>query len=341
MTEARVRNFSSWAQWQLRLTTTTPPAPVPDGAADIPPWRSRARSRLADLLGPFPAPVPPDLEVTDTVDCGAYARHRVVFDTEDTMSVPAYLLVPHDREEPGPAVLAVHGHGPGKAEVCGIDAPDVAAAYAEHHGDYAHQLATRGYVVLAPDLRAFGERSDWQPEGRYQCDLNLVHAFVAGALPLTQNLHDLTVALDVLEEHPLVDPGRIGVVGLSYGGTMSLFLAAWEPRVRACVVSGYLASWLAAHRVPWNLCGSQVLPEMLGTLEHVDVAALVAPRPLLVETGTDDVIFPVDAARATVADLQRVYAALHAPPGALVHDVFEGGHRWHGDLAYPFLERWL
>ena len=199
----------------------------------------------------------------------------------------------------------------------------------------------QGYVVLAPDLRGFGERADWQPEDRYQCDVNLVHTVMAGSLPLAQNLWDLQRALDLLAGHDLVDPGRLGVIGFSYGATMTLFLAALDDRVHAAVVSGYLSSWKAAHRVPWNMCGSQVLPGMLGSLEHVDVAALVAPRPLLVETGTGDALFPEAVARATVAQLRTLYAALGAPDDALEHDVFEGDHRWHGEQVGEFLARWL
>ena len=109
------------------------------------------------------------------------------------------------------------------------------------------------------------------------------------------------------------------------------------------MVSGYLSSWAEAHKMPWNMCGSQVLPGMLGRFEHVDIAALVAPRPLLVESGQDDPIFPVAAAEATIAELRRVYDHLGVPdsPGRLEHDVFDGGHQWHGERAYPFLERWL
>lgn len=289
----------------------------------------------------MPEPVPLDLEIVDSVDCGPYRRDRVVFDSEATMSVPAYLLVPNDRRDPGPAVLAVHGHGPGKDEVCGVDTPAVRAAFAEHKGDYAHTLAERGYVVLAPDLRCFGERADWQPENKYHCDVNLVHALMAASNPLAQNLWDLGRALDVLSEHPLVDADRLGAVGFSYGATMTVFLAAVDERVRAAVVSGYLSSWRAAHRVPWNMCGSQVMPGMLGALEHVDVGALVAPRALLVETGGDDVLFPEAAARATVAQLRGVYRTLDAPDDALVHDVFDGDHMWHGEHVDAFLDHWL
>jgi pimeloyl-ACP methyl ester carboxylesterase len=307
----------------LRLEASAPsdPCPVDDPDA-IPAWRARARTRLDGLLGPIPERVPLDVEVRETLDCGSYSRQSIVFDSEATMSVPAYLLVPHGRGDPGPAVLAQHGHGPGKSEVCGLDD------------------AEAGYVVLAPDLRGFGERADWTPPDKYGCDLNLVHAVAAGAYPLTQNLWDLARALDVLEQHPLVDPERIGMVGLSYGATMTLFLAAWDARVAAAVVSGYLNTWPECHRIPWNLCGSQVLPGMLTELTHVDLGGLVAPRPLLVETGTEDLIFPEAGARAAVGELRTVYRALGAPEH-LVHDVFAGGHRWHGADALPFLDRHL
>jgi len=329
-----VRNFSPWAYWMLRLAATTRPDPLPDDLAGFGPWRERCRERLAALLGPLPEPVPADFEVLEETAADGYRRQRVVFDSEAAMSVPAYLLLPDGAVAPGPAVLAVHGHGPGKAAVCGLVPTETPG------GDYALQLVRRGFVVLAPDLRCFGEREDWNPPDHYACDTNLVHAVMAGANPLTHNLWDLVCCLDVLAAHPAVDPGRIGAAGLSYGATMVLLLAAWDTRVRAAVVSGYFSSWAEAHKVPWNMCGSQVLPGMLGQLEHVDIGALVAPRPLLVETGTEDDIFPLPAAEAAVRDLARVYAHLGAA-GAVEHDVFAGGHQWHGAQAYPFLQRWL
>ena len=338
-----VRNFSPWASWMLKLAATEPVDPIPtveDLAADpgcLDAWRSRVRMRLTAMLGSPPEPVPLDVEVSapTPAEGRSYERSRVVFDSEATMSVPAELLVPVDRTEPGAAVLAIHGHGPGRSHVCSPQPPE-----GDPTGNYAHALASRGYVVLAPDLRCFGERADWNPPDHYACDTNLVHAVMAGESPLAANLWDLARALDVLEDHPLVDPSRIGAVGLSYGGTCTLFLAALDHRVAAAVVSGYLSSWAESHKVPWNMCGSQVLPGMLGHLEHLDVAALVAPRPLLVETGRHDDIFPLDSAIQTVAELRRVYDRLGAGD-RLGHDVFDGGHEWHGEVAYSFLDTWL
>jgi len=331
----RRRNFSPWFQWVTRLLATAAVDPLPDeDLSDWAAWRARCRRRLRELLGPFPEPVPLNLEIVDETAGDGYRRSRVVFDTEDTMSVPAYLLVPDGRSEPGPAILACHGHGPGKALVVGLETTDAP------NGDYAHQLARRGYVVLAPDLRCFGERADWNPPGIYACDINLVHATMAGLSPLTQNLWDLARSLDVLAGHDLVDPDRLGMVGLSLGGTMTLFLAAWDERVAAAVVSGFFSSWAEAHKVPWNMCGSQVLPGQLGQLEHVDLGALIAPRPLLVETGTEDDIFPLAAANESIARLERVYEHLDAAEN-LEHDVFDADHQWHGGRAYEFLDRWL
>jgi dienelactone hydrolase len=329
------RNYSPWFYWVTKLMATSRDDPFdpadPDGFGA---WRDRCRARLAALLGPRPEPVPLDLETLDSTPCDGYRRDLVVYDTEDVMSVPAFLLVPDDRRDPGPAVLAVHGHGPGKSLVCGLERTEAP------NGDYAVQLVRQGFVVLAPDLRCFGERLDWNPEDHYACDTNLVHAVMAGLSPLAQNLWDLARSLDVLEQHELVDPARIGVAGLSLGGTMSLFLAATDERVAATVVSGYLSSWGEAHKVPWNMCGSQVMPGMLGRLEHVDLGALVAPRPLLVETGTEDLIFPLAAARESMAQLRTLYESMGAAD-RLVHDVFEGDHQWHGVEALPFLRRWL
>jgi dienelactone hydrolase len=331
----RTRNLSPWAYWRLQLDSVVADDPLPDDDVAIGAWRGRVRERLHALLGADPDAVALDVEVTERVECDGYTRERVLFDSESTMTVPAYLLVPHGRTKPGPAMLAVHGHGAGKSAIC---SPEVDGDEA-----YAHWLATRGYVVLAPDLRCFGERSDpqWEEPGKYECDWNLVAATMAGRNPLAQNLWDMRRAVDVLAAHPLVNPARIGACGLSYGGTMTLFLAALDERVRAAVVSCYLSSWQSAHRVPWNMCGSQIMTGMLGRLEHVDVAALIAPRPMLAESGRDDFIFPVDAARATIEDVRRVYRAVGAPDDAVVHDVFEGGHQWHGTEAYKFLDRHL
>jgi hypothetical protein len=74
-----------------------------------------------------------------------------------------------------------------------------------------------------------------------------------------------------------------------------------------------------------------------------DIAALIAPRPLLFEAGTQD---PLNGARGIdnvmeqVAISRRAYELLEVPERLEV-DVFEGEHRWNGELAWAWLDRWL
>ncbi len=132
------RNYSPWYQWMARLAATVHEDPLPERQpSEIPAWVERLRTRLTELLGPEPESVPLDLETLESMQCDGYRRDKIVFDTEDTMSVPAYLLVPEGREDvpPGAAVLACHGHGPGKSQAVGLDHTDMPNA------DYALQLA--------------------------------------------------------------------------------------------------------------------------------------------------------------------------------------------------------
>jgi dienelactone hydrolase len=343
---ARKRNFSPWQHFLDELATVAPEDPVPldDRRDALHEWKARFPARLDALLGPLPERVPLDVEIVSTEDCGSYRREKIVFDVERGLSSPGWLLVPHDRVVPGAAVLAQHEHGMrrGKDEVCGIDGGDerLRRHIAAHRTDYGRQLAERGYVVLAIDLRTFGERSDWNPDHLYACDLTYVHHSMLGRTLLALDLWDLARALDVLCGHPLVDPTRVGMVGLSQGGTVTLFLAAWDERVRAAAVSGYFSSWAASAAVAWNMCGSQVLHGMLGRIEHLDLGAAIAPRPLFVESGNRDDLFSADVARVEMGKLARVYARFGASE-RLEHHVFDGGHRWNGDHVYPFLDRWL
>jgi dienelactone hydrolase len=332
---APARNFSPWYQWMSRLAATAHEDPLPEGdPAALPQWLAGRRQRLLELMAPWPTEVPLNTEVLESTQCDGYRRESIVFDTEHDMSVPAYLLVPDDRTAPGPAVLACHGHGPGKSQAVGLEFTDAP------NSDYALQCVREGYVVLAPDLRCFGQRLDWNPDDHYACDTNLVHASMAGWNPLTQNVWDLQRALDVLGAHPLVDATRIGMIGLSYGGTVTLFTAALDQRVAAAVVSGYFSSWAVSHRMPWNMCGSQMTHGLLGRLEHEDLGALIAPRPLLIETGTEDPLFPLASATEAVRRTRLVYDFEQAGD-RLVHDVFAGEHQWHGTEAWSFLRTWL
>ncbi len=128
-------------------------------------WRSTLLPELKGLLGEMPQPVPLDAEVVwETVEDGLI-KQRVVFDSEEHMSVPALVYSPANRRasQKLPAILCCHGHGPyGKEAVMGVhlNRADRRRNIVESNYDYGLQMARRGFVTMAIDWRGFGERRD-------------------------------------------------------------------------------------------------------------------------------------------------------------------------------------
>lgn len=313
-------------------------------------WREAFDRRLREHLGRMPAPVPLDPEVLERVDCGDYVREKVVYDTERYASVPAYVLLPKDQRpgEKRPGILAAHGHGRGKADICGV--ADTPQEYAERvqalNYDYACQWARRGYVVVAPDWRGFGERSspaEWVRVGRDPCNVNYMAEGYRGYHLLALQIWDGLRTVDYLQSRPEVDPERLGVCGLSFGGTMTTYLAALEPRLKVACISGYLSTIKGdaiGMRGLANFCGAQYMPGLLILGDIPEVAGLIAPKPLVVEMGEQDTCFVIDDMKRAYAQLQRIYAAAGAAD-RLHADIHPGGHVWSGRVAFTLFDQVL
>ncbi len=313
-------------------------------------WREVFDRRLRELLGRTPKPVPLDPEVLERVDCGDHIREKVVFDTEQYASVPAYVLLPKDLApgERRPGILAAHGHGRGKVDICGV--ADTDQEYAERieplNYDYARQFVRRGYVVVAPDWRGFGERlspAEWARVGRDPCNVNYLAEGYRGYHLLALQIWDGRRTVDYLQSRPEVDPERLGVCGLSFGGTMTTYLAALEPRLKVACISGYLSTVRGdamGMRGLGNFCGAQYMPGLLTIGDIPEVAGLIAPKPLVVEMGEQDTCFIIEDMKRAYAQLERIYAAAGAAD-CLVADVHPAGHAWSGRVAFPWFDRVL
>ena len=143
-----------------------------------------------------------------------------------------------------------------------------------------------------------------------------------------------------LVARPEVDLDRLGCVGLSTGGTLALFAVALDERIKVAVVSGYLTSLYEQTFVRGDTCGSQIVPNLSRWAELSDIACLIAPRPLLIESGTEDPMFGILAAQQAFHEVQRLYNVLQASEKVAQH-IFEGGHRWDGAQAAQWLAHWL
>jgi len=316
-------------------------------------WRGKLRAALWREFGNMPERVPLSPRILERKDCGHYIREKVIFKSERWMWVPAWVLIPKKsplKSKNGklPGLLAAHGHGPdGKDNVIHETAGSRKRAALIKRLNYAYGLEAvrRGYAVIAPDWRTFGERRDpdnWVRSAyRDGCDVANHAVQYFGVHLLGLDVWDGLRAIDYLISRPEVDGRRIGCLGLSFGGTMTTYLTAFDSRIRVACVSGYVSTLKNAmdHR-NGNFCGSQAMPNLATYGDIPDVVLLAAPRPLCVEIGAhEDCFYSPDMKRAA-RYVARGYRVLGIQD-RLVIDLFPGKHEFSGRKSWDWFEKWL
>jgi dienelactone hydrolase len=349
MTEQRLSNLGYWrsryleAEPSMRFTGT-------DRRSFLE-WQARFSARYVECLGPMPRSTGGlDLRILEVVETGEYVRKKVLYSADAYSDIPAYLFLPKARRAPGPAIVCPHGHGRGKRDATGIGEEAWEKEHLRKYNyAYAEAFARRGYVTLAPDLRCFGERVDDPsevfgrtevPEGDHWCDVNFVLGMLLGINLLSLHVYDIGRGIDLLQSLEEVDPERIGCVGLSQGGTTTLFSAAYDGRIKAAGISGYLNSWKSFPLRTGQICGSQIVPGLLAYGDHPEVAGLICPRPAFYEMGLRDPLFPIADGRKSYEAVRRMYGLVGADD-RIACEEFDGEHMFFGNRIFEFFGRWL
>ena len=299
------RDKTEWRQWRQKLR------------------RALRRTLCLDVLGQPPTPVP---KVIETTEGEGYLRQKLAYETIPGNWVTAYLLIP-DAPGPKPAAICPHGHVPGgKDNVVGVSKPVGVA--------YAHELALRGIVTLAPDNAFMGERDRGDERNG-----NRVSGCATGWGRLNQmgldltglRIFDLMSGLNLLSEHPAVDSRRIGCAGLSGGCWLSQVLTALDRRIKAVILSGFFTTFV---QTTWH--GHCVCHHPFGIgliCDMPDLSALIAPRPQFVESGLSDKPYPPEPAYSMV---KKAYELNDAPGELRIHR-YRGGHMFNGKKSIPWL----
>ncbi len=332
----QIRREAEQAPLRMKFTGST--------EAECRRWQRAFSRKLRELLGPH-SPPPKWTAVTErVVELPDHRRHELVLQAPGVPSLPVYLLQPKEKAPaPRPGILALHGHGPyGYDPVAGIAATEERRRnIAQSNYDYGLQLVRRGYVVAIPCFTPFGRRLDDREAygGDDPCAVTFVRMQLLGKVLMAENLRDALWALELLARRPDVDAGRLGCVGLSYGGRMTMLATALEPRIRVAVIAGALnvMQERILHRYS---CGAQVIPGLLQYGDVPEISGLIAPRPCLWVVGRRDPLMVRDWIPRAWERIQRAYRAFRAEDN-LQMDSFDGGHRWNGRLAYPLLEQTL
>ncbi len=317
--------------------------------SDFKRWHGELKAKLLELLGNFPQKVPLEADKLGEEDCGDFVREKYTIATEKHMRLPLYLLKPKDipSGKKIPAILCCHGHGPfGKDPVAGVTfgRSEREKIIRESNYNYGEQMAKRGYITICPDFRPFGERMAYTEPypNQNKCNIYFIRGLLLGQVLLARNIHDGMCALDFLLTQKEVDPERIACMGLSFGGTMTTYISALEERIKAVDIICYLTTTyhLAIEDTSGNLCGSQFVPYLYKYADVADIAGLIAPRPLLVESAVNDTCFKFEFTRKANEHLKRIYEMAGAED-KLEFDIFLGEHSFAGNKAFPFFDKYL
>jgi fermentation-respiration switch protein FrsA (DUF1100 family) len=255
------------------------------------------------------------------------------------------VLLPKDLPRPLPAIVALPGHGRGVADILGFGADETPAAqrgvgYAK---EYAVQCVEHGYAVFALEQLGFGMRRDAAARKagptENSCRPAACAALLFGQSMAGWRVWDAIRAIDYLETRPEVDARRVATLGASGGGTTALFTAALDERVKAAVVSAYFNTFRDSI-VQISHCPDNYVPGLLQDMELYDVAGLVAPRALFVESGRNDRIFPIAGSERAAAKARHIYETF-GTPGRFGYAIHEGAHEFNGVAAFEFLSRVL
>jgi dienelactone hydrolase len=335
----------AYGLWRQYAPTKAPYGFRAETRAQAEHWQKETRQALADVVGfQSSTAVPLDPQVIEQVDKADYVREKVLLRPSTHALMPVYILLPKGAKRPLPVAVAFHGHGYGVKDIVGLwedgeerDVPD------GYHKDFAVALCRRGFAVAAPEISCFGER---QTDFGYlnttigqgvptTCTHTAMLAFHMGGSVVGLRAYEGRRLIDYLETRSDLDTTRLGAMGISGGGMHTFFSTCLDERIRACIVSGYYSTFRDSI-LAMSHCACNFVPGLDSFGEMYDLVGLIAPRPMLVEAGTHDAIFPMEAVQRSVERAREVYQVFGAQD-QVETDYFVGRHQISGRRAYDFL----
>jgi dienelactone hydrolase len=276
----------------------------------------------------------------------------VIIQVEPETYMPMYILIPPktDGVDKPACFIAPPGHqGAGKYSVAGCsEIPAVKEMIEFYNYDYGLQLAKLGYVAICPDCRGFGERRDesLQIDGDEKAFLTstcyqLGHmAEPLGQTVIGMNTWDLMRLIDYIYERNEWRLDTLGCLGFSGGGMQTLWLSALDDRIKQVVISGYMYGYRDSLLILNENCSCNYVPHLWEHLDMGDIGALIAPRPLMIQSCRED---HLNGPRGLInvfeqMDILKKAYELYGKTHLVVHDIRDGRHCWHGNALKDTLE---
>lgn len=271
-------------------------------------YRSELKAGIYKGLSGFEK-TPLNARITGIIRRETFIVEKVLFESHPGFYVTACFFIPGKRQKPGPVIIYCSGHG----EI---------AFRGKEYQPRIFDLVNKGFMVFAIDPVGQGERLQYVNPETNKSNIGgptLEHSYAgAQCLLAGHSLTDYFVwdgvrAVDYLLTRKEVDPARIGITGMSGGGTQSSMIAAYDDRIYAAAIECYITSFgrllesigpQDAEQNPWHAIKKG--------FDHADLLHLRAPKPALIVTTTND-FFSIQGARESFEEAKKSYEIFGQP----------------------------
>ncbi len=304
-------------------------------------WLERqemVREKLSEIIGPLPEKTPLNIRITGTVQRDGYRVEKMIYESRPGYFVTSALFIPDNLREKAPAILNPIGHSP----------------MSFRRDIYQHtiiNLVKKGFIVLAYDPIGQGERLQYYDEaaGKSIFPTNHEHSypgaqcFIAGYSPAKYFIWDGIRGLDVLLSRPEVDAKRTGMTGISGGGNITAYVAAFDDRILAAAPECWITNYNYLFKSEGPQDAEQNLIGLISNgLDHPDFIELRAPKPTLIMSTTRD-FFSIQGARETFHEARKAFDALGAKDNLQMteEDALHSFTKKNREAMYAFFQKHL
>jgi len=300
--------------------------------------QSDVRDKLLDIIGPFPEKTPLNVRVTGTIQKEGFHVEKLIYESMPNYFVTAALFIPDNLKDKAPAILNPIGH----------------STMSFRRDVYQHSiinLVKKGFIVLAYDPIGQGERLQYidKATGMSRFGSTQEHSypgaqcFISGYSPAKYFIWDGIRGIDLLLSRKEVDPDRIGITGISGGGTSSAYIGAIDDRILASAPECYITKFEYLYKSRGPQDAEQNLFHFIKNgLDHPDFIEIRAPKPTLIISTTRD-FFSIQGARESFHEAGKAYSALGAK-GNIQMSEDDNGHGFtkkNRETMYAFFQQHL
>lgn len=303
--------------------------------------REKCIETLRDLLGMDEfVKCDPDFNILEDGELNGNRHIHFILQTEEGYYTHCDMLLPKEQTKPLPLCVCLQGHSKGSHISLGQAIyPGDEETIQGGDRDFAVRAVKEGYAALAIEQRAFGRcgGTEYGPA----CDRPVLTGILLGRTVIGERIWDISRVLDTVEAHfsDITTMKDSVLMGNSGGGTATYYAACIEHRFDAfmpsCAFCTYLDSII---KIPH--CSCNYIPRIAKYFDMGDLAIMIAPKKLVIVSGKDDNIFPIDGAKKMFDIVKELYTLAGSPENC-AHVIGNGGHRFYADDGWSKMKELL